>query len=196
MKILNKLFKNKDLSCSDELNILDIENNMFYSLDGYVSLYIKVEPVLFEYLSINDKERIIKNLIKELSGENGIIKIIIMSLPISTTDVDNYLNKIRNDSQNSFKRSMLLKEIEDIDKLSYNGEMIEKQVIIQLFQKLEDGTEEKLQRRGKELTLKLRNAGIFSRILDKKEIIQLFNSFLNMNLKEEYINEIWSDENE
>ena len=95
MKILNKLFKNKDLSCSDELNILDIENNMFYSLDGYVSLYIKVEPVLFEYLSINDKKRIIKNLIKELSGENGIIKIIIMSLPISTTDVDNYLKRNR-----------------------------------------------------------------------------------------------------
>lgn len=196
MKILDKLLKNKSLSCSDELNILDIENNIFYSIDGYVSLYIKVESVLFEYLSIDEKERIIKNLIKELSGENGVIKIIVMSLPISTIDVDNYLNKIRNDSQNSFKRSMLLKEIEDINRLSYKGEMIEKQIIIQLFQKAEDGSEEKLQRRGKELTFKLRNTGIVSSILDKKEIIQLFNSFLNMNLKEECINDIWSDENE
>jgi len=91
---------------------------------------------------------------------------------------------------------MLLKQIDNINKLSYRGEMIEKQVIIQLFQNSIDNVNEKLEKRAKEFVIKLQNAGITSHILNKREILQLFNSFLNMKLKEEHINDIWSDEDE
>ncbi len=196
MNILEKMFGNNTLSCDEELNILDIEDNIFYSLDNKVSIYIKIEPILFEYLSSDEKSIIVKRLTRELAGERDIIKIITMSLPISTVEVDKYLDEKRNSAKNSFKRSMLLKQIDDINKLSYRGEMIEKQVIIQLFQSSVDNVNEKLEKRAKEFVIKLQNAGITSHILNKREILQLFNSFLNMKLKEEHINDVWSDDDE
>lgn len=196
MNILEKIFGNNTLSCDEELNILDIEDDIFYSLDNKASIYIKVEPIPFEYLSSNEKSIVVKRLTRELAGEKDAIKIITMSLPISTVEVDKYLDEKRNNAKNSFKRSMLLKQINDINKLSYRGEMIEKQVIIQLFQNSVDSVNEKLEKRAKEFVIKLQNAGITSHILNKREILQLFNSFLNMKLKEEHINDIWSDEDE
>lgn len=196
MNILEKMFGNNTLSCDEELNILDIEDNIFYSLDNKVSIYIKIEPILFEYLSSDEKSIIVKRLTRELAGERDIIKIITMSLPISTVEVDKYLDEKRNSAKNSFKRSMLLKQIDDINKLSYRGEMIEKQVIIQLFQSSVDNVNEKLEKRAKEFVIKLQNAGITGHILNKREILQLFNSFLNMKLKEEHINDVWSDDDE
>lgn len=196
MNILEKMFGNNTLSCDEELNILDIEDNIFYSLDNKVSIYIKIEPIPFEYLSSDEKSIIVKRLTRELAGERDIIKIITMSLPISTVEVDKYLDEKRNSAKNSFKRSMLLKQIDDINKLSYRGEMIEKQVIIQLFQSSVDNVNEKLEKRAKEFVIKLQNAGITSHILNKREILQLFNSFLNMKLKEEHINDVWSDDDE
>lgn len=196
MNILEKIFGNNTLSCDKELNILDIEDDIFYSLDNKASIYIKVEPIPFEYLSSNEKSIVVKRLTRELAGERDAIKIITMSLPISTVEVDKYLDEKRNSAKNSFKRSMLLKQIDDINKLSYRGEMIEKQVIIQLFQSSVDNVNEKLEKRAKEFVIKLQNAGITSHILNKREILQLFNSFLNMKLKEEHINDVWSDDDE
>lgn len=196
MNILEKIFGNNTLSCDEELNILDIEDDIFYSLDNKASIYIKVEPIPFEYLSSNEKSIVVKRLTRELAGERDAIKIITMSLPISTVEVDKYLDEKRNSAKNSFKRSMLLKQIDDINKLSYRGEMIEKQVIIQLFQNSVDNVNEKLEKRAKEFVIKLQNAGITSHILNKREILQLFNSFLNMKLKEESINDVWSDADE
>ncbi len=196
MNILEKIFGNNTLSCDEELNILDIEDDIFYSLDNKASIYIKVEPIPFEYLSSNEKSIVVKRLTRELAGERDVIKIITMSLPISTAEVDKYLDEKRNSAKSSFKRSMLLKQIDDINKLSYRGEMIEKQVIIQLFQNSVDNVDEKLQKRAKEFVIKLQNAGINSHILNKLEIIKLFNSFLNMSLKEEHINDVWSDYDE
>ncbi len=196
MNILEKMFGNNTLSCDEELNILDIEDNIFHSLDNKASIYIKIEPIPFEYLSSDEKNIIVKRLTRELAGERDIIKIITMSLPISTTEVDKYLDEKRNNAKNSFKRSILPKQINNINKLSYRGEMIEKQVIIQLFQSSVDNVNEKLEKRAKEFVIKLQNAGITSHILDKREILQLFNSFLNMRLKEEYINDVWSDDDE
>lgn len=196
MNILEKIFGNNTLSCDEELNILYIEDDVFYSLDNKASIYIKIEPIPFEYLSSNEKSSVVKRLTRELAGERDIIKIITMSLPISTAEINKYLDEKRNNAKNSFKRSMLLKQIDDINKLSYRGDMIEKQVIIQLFQNNVDNVNDKLEKRAKEFVIKLQNAGITSHILNKREILQLFNSFLNMKLKEEHINDIWSDDNE
>ena len=196
MNILEKIFGNNTLSCDEELNILDIEDDIFYSLDNKASIYIKVEPISFEYLSSNEKSIVVKRLTGELAGERDAIKIITMSLPISTVEVDKYLDEKRNSAKNSFKRSMLLKQIDDINKLSYRGEMIEKQVITQLFQNSVYNVNEKLEKRAKEFVIKLQNAGINCHILNKREILQLFNSFLNMKIKEESINNVWSDDDE
>ena len=110
MKILDKLFKKNNMTCAEELNILDIEDNIFYSLDGYISTYIKIAPIPFEYLNKTEKKRIIDKLNTKLAGEREILKIIVMSLPISTKEINEYLNNKRNNTKNAFKRSLLNKE--------------------------------------------------------------------------------------
>ena len=93
MKILDNILNKKQISCNDELNILDIDDNICYFLDGYKSLYIKVTPIAFEYLSIEEKKRIINKVINELAGESETIKIITMSLPISTKEINDFFLK-------------------------------------------------------------------------------------------------------
>ncbi len=194
MKFLNNRLNKRNITCNEELNILDIDNNIFYSLDGYISIYIKVTPIAFEYLSNLEKQRIIKRLVNELAGEKEVIKILVMSLPISTKEISDFLNTKRNQTKNVFKRNKLLEQVEEINRISYKGEMIEKQIIIQLFQKCENNEIEALEKRGKEFVLKLQNTGLSSYILDKHEILQFFNSFLNMQFKNERFNNVWSDE--
>lgn len=193
MGILNKFIKT-NMTCDEELNIFDIDDNVFYSLDGYLSIYIKVTPIPFEYLSNSEKSRMIKRLNMELAGERGVIKIIVMSLPVSTKKISDYLTDKRNSVRNAFKRRFLLREIEDINRLSYKGEMIEKQVVIQLFQKEGDNAEQDLKKRGKEFMLRLKNAGISSEMLDNREILQFFNSFLNLRFSNNNFDNVWSDE--
>lgn len=194
MKFLNNRLNKRNITCNEELNILDIDNNIFYSLDGYISIYIKVTPIAFEYLSNLEKQRIIKRLVNELAGEKEVIKILVMSLPISTKEISDFLNTKRNQTKNVFKRNKLLEQVEEINRISYKGEMIEKQIIIQLFKKYENNEIEALEKRGKEFVLKLQNTGLSSYILDKHEILQFFNSFLNMQFKNERFNNVWSDE--
>ena len=194
MKFLNNRLNKRNITCNEELNILDIDNNIFYSLDGYISIYIKVTPIAFEYLSNLEKQRIIKRLVNELAGEKEVIKILVMSLPISTKEISDFLNTKRNQTKNVFKRNKLLEQVEEINRISYKGEMIEKQIIIQLFQKCENNEIEALEKRGKEFVSKLQNTGLSSYILDKHEILQFFNSFLNMQFKNERFNNVWSDE--
>ena len=158
MKILDNILKKKEISCFDELNILDIEDNICYFADGYISVYIRIKPIAFDYLSINEKVQIINKFKTEFSGNNEIIKIITMSLPISTKEINEFLNDKRNKTNNSFKRSKLLSQIEEINKLGYKGEMIEKQIIMQIFRKYENGSEKELLNKANEYVLKLQNA--------------------------------------
>lgn len=194
MNIIDKILNKNKITCNEELNILDVDDNIFYSLDGYISLYIKVTPIPFEYLNKIEKQRIIKKLINELAGEREIIKIIVMSLPVSTKEIVNFLNIKRSKTKNSFKRSKLLQQSEEIDRLIYKENIIEKQIFIQLFQKVGNNSLETLEKRGKEFVIKLQNAGLSSYILDKHDILQFFNSFLNMKFRKEEFNNVWSDE--
>ena len=196
MKKLTDFFNKRKITCEEELNILDIEDNIFFSLDNTISIYLKVEAIPFEYLDIKQKQEIIKRFIMELAGEKEIIKIIVMSLPVSL-EVNKYLNDKRHLTKNSFKRNMISKQIEEIKELRDKGEMLEKKIFIQIFKNNNDNYAiEELNKRANELSLKLKNVGFNNTIMNRYEILQFFNSFLNLRFKNENINNIWSDESE
>ena len=196
MKKLTDFFNKRKITCEEELNILDIEDNIFFSLDNTISIYLKVEAIPFEYLDIKQKQEIVKRFIMELAGEKEIIKIIVMSLPVSL-EVNKYLNDKRHLTKNSFKRNMISKQIEEIKELRDKGEMLEKKIFIQIFKNNNDNYAiEELNKRANELSLKLKNVGFNNTIMNRKEILQFFNSFLNLRFKNENINNIWSDESE
>ena len=196
MKKLTDFFNKRKIKCEEELNILDIEDNIFFSLDNTISIYLKVEAIPFEYLDIKQKQEIVKRFIMELAGEKEIIKIIVMSLPVSL-EVNKYLNDKRHLTKNSFKRNMISKQIEEIKELRDKGEMLEKKIFIQIFKNNNDNYAiEELNKRANELSLKLKNVGFNNTIMNRYEILQFFNSFLNLRFKNENINNIWSDESE
>ena len=196
MKKLTDLFNKRKITCEEELNMLDIEDNIFFSLDNTISIYLKVEAIPFEYLDIKQKQEIVKRFIMELAGEKEIIKIIVMSLPVSL-EVNKYLNDKRHLTKNSFKRNMISKQIEEIKELRDKGEMLEKKIFIQIFKNNNDNYAiEELNKRANELSLKLKNVGFNNTIMNRYEILQFFNSFLNLRFKNENINNIWSDESE
>ena len=182
------------MTCADELNIVDIEDNICYFADGYISMYIRVIPIAFEYLSLEEKKQIIEGFKNEFAGEQEVIKIITMSLPVSTKEISSFLCQKRNNTNNAFRRTKLISQINEIDKLTSNEELVEKQIIIQLFKKYDNNAVKDLNKRAREYVLKFKNIGIESYILDNKGILQLFNSFLNMKFKKENLNSAWGDD--
>ena len=95
-----------------------------------------------------------------------------------------------------------MKHLIDIKELSIKelrdkGEMLEKKIFIQIFKNNNDNYAiEELNKRANELSLKLKNVGFNNTIMNRYEILQFFNSFLNLRFKNENINNIWSDESE
>jgi len=65
--------------------------------------------------------------------------------------------------------------------LSLNGEIVERQSFLMINSKLEDNCEKDLLKRCLDLSVKFDRAGIKTEILDEPSLIQLCNSFLNMN---------------
>ena len=69
----------------------------------------------------------------------------------------------------------------ELQNLSLNGEIIERQSFLMIHSKRVDNCEKNLLKRLNELSNKFERCGIKNEILDEYALIQLCNSFLNIN---------------
>ena len=183
IKILKKLSskKEKDTTCNEEVGIIDIRNNYIYTRDDIVISGLKIYSINTQLLTEREKHNLINELSAELSSEQGEMKYFNIARAVDISPLQEYLTEIINTTENAIQKRLLKTHLKEVQRLSLNGEIVERQSFLMINARHNDDAEKDLLKRCLDLSNKFERCGIKTEILDEPSLIQLCNSFLNMN---------------
>ena len=173
--------KEKQRSCNDEINILDIKNNAIYTRDNYVIMALKLNSINIQLFSKRELTQKVKEITSELSSDLRELKFLSISRPVDVTELVEKLREILSKSDIQKQKNLLKQNIKETIRLTITGEVVERQNFITIFEKNSDTAEKELLKRAMDLVNKFGNCGIKVDILNEQELIQLCNSTLNIN---------------
>ena len=173
--------KEKEISCNDKINILDIRNNTIYTKDNDIVMAIKIHSINIQLFSEKELENKVKDLTIELTKDLKEIKFLSISRPVDVTAVINNLTNILNDSQNEKQKILLKNNIRETRRLTVSGDVVERQNFITMYNNYSDIAGKELLKMVMDLADKFNNCGIKAEILKEQELLQLCNSVLNIN---------------
>lgn len=171
----------KQRSCNDEINILDIKNNAIYTRDNYVIMALKLNSINIQLFSKRELTQKVKEITSELSSDLSELKFLSISRPVDVTELVEKLREILSKSDIQKQKNLLKQNIKETIRLTITGEVVERQNFITIFEKNSDTAEKELLKRAMDLVNKFGNCGIKVDILNEQELIQLCNSTLNIN---------------
>ena len=171
----------KQRSCNDEINILDIKNNAIYTRDNYVIMALKLNSINIQLFSKKELTQKVKEITSELSSDLRELKFLSISRPVDVTELVEKLREILSKSDIQKQKNLLKQNIKETIRLTITGEVVERQNFITIFEKNSDTAEKELLKRAMDLVNKFGNCGIKVDILNEQELIQLCNSTLNIN---------------
>lgn len=181
-KWIKDLFKKKEnKDCNEEIGILDIRNNFIYTDNDYVISGLKIHSINTQLLSKAESKSLIRDLSAEVSSEKEEMKYFTISRTVDITSLQEEIKQKIEDSDNVIRKNLLKNHLRELQNLSLNGEIIERQSFLMIHSKRVDNCEKNLLKRLNELSNKFERCGIKNEILDEYALIQLCNSFLNIN---------------
>ena len=173
--------KEKEISCNDKINILDIRNNTIYTKDKDIVMAIKIHSINIQLFSEKELENKVKDLTIELTKDLKEIKFLSISRPVDVTAVINNLTNILTDSQNEKQKILLKNNIRETRRLTVSGDVVERQNFVTMYNNYSDIAGKELLKMVMDLADKFNNCGIKAEILREQELLQLCNSVLNIN---------------
>jgi len=177
-KLLNK---EKDKTCNDEINILDIKNNIIYTKDDYIIMALKIHSINMQLFSKRELEQKVKEITTSLAGDLKELKFFSISRPVDISKLVEKLRDVLNYTDTQKQKNLLKQNIKETVRLTVTGEVVERQNFITIFLPNTDIAEKELQKQAMDLVNKFNSCGINVDILSEQELIQLCNSTLNIN---------------
>ena len=114
-------------------------------------------------------------------SEQEDIKYFNIARAVDISPLQEYLSEIIGTTDNAIQKRLLKTHLKEVQRMSLNGEIVERQSFIMINSKRTDNCEKDLLKRCMELSNKFERCDIKAEILDEASLIQLCNSFLNMN---------------
>lgn len=173
--------KPKQISCNEEINILDIRNNVIYTKDNNLIMALKIHSINMQLFSRRELNQKVKEITNELAGDLQELKFFSISRPVDVTGLIDSLRETLNDSDIQKQKNLLKQNIKETVRLTVTGDVVERQNFITISTKNTDIAEKELQKQAMDLSNKFSNCGIRTEILNEQELIQLCNSTLNIN---------------
>lgn len=173
--------KEKQKSCNEEINILDIKNNVIYTRDNYVIMALKLNAINIQLFSKRELNQKVKEITSELASDLKELKFLSISRPVDVTDLVEKLRGILSKSESQKQKNLLKQNIRETIRLTITGDVVERQNFITIFDKNSDMVEKELLKRAMDMVNNFGNCGIKVDILNEQELIQLCNSTLNIN---------------
>lgn len=173
--------KPKQISCNEEINILDIRNNVIYTKDNNLIMALKIYSINMQLFSRRELNQKVKEITNELAGDLQELKFFSISRPVDVTGIIDSLRETLNDSDIQKQKNLLKQNIKETVRLTVTGDVVERQNFITISTKNTDIAEKELQKQAMDLSNKFSNCGIRTEILNEQELIQLCNSTLNIN---------------
>lgn len=184
-KIIDFLYfwkkKDKELTCNEEIGIIDIKNNFIYTKENSIIAGIKIYAINTQLYNDKEKENLIKELSAELSSEQEEMKYFNIARAVDISPLQEYLTDIIDTTDNVIQKKLLRTHLKEVQEMSLNGEIVERQSFILINKPISDTCEKDILKRCMELRDKFERCDIQAEILDEPSLIQLCNSFLNIN---------------
>ena len=177
--------KEKDITTStaaQEINILDIKNNLIYTRDNLIIAILKINSPNMQLFSKKELINKIKDITSELSTETKEFKMTSIARPVDVGSLIDFLRNILNNSTDSIQKRLLRENIRETLNLTLIGDAVERQNLLIISEVLTDNAEQEIQKRARELVQKFDNCGMKLEILNDQYLIQVCNSFTNMNV--------------
>lgn len=124
----------------------------------------------------------IKDITSELSTETKEFKMTSIARPVDVGSLIDFLRNILNNSTDSIQKRLLRENIRETLNLTLIGDAVERQNLLIISEVLTDNAEQEIQKRARELVQKFDNCGMKLEILNDQYLIQVCNSFTNMNV--------------
>ena len=179
-KFLSLPKNSKEKTCNDEINVKDIRNNFLYTNDNKIICYLKIHPLNLYLLSNKEKKSIKNQLAAELSSETKPMKFFSIARPVEVTSVVDELRNMQEDCLNQVQKKLLRQHLNDLLKLTFTGDRVERQLYLIIWQDVDDYAEKDLLKRAMDLSNKFNTCSIKTEILSEQQIIQLCSSFTNI----------------
>lgn len=166
-------------TANEFINVRDIRGNFLYGKDGMVFCYLKIHPVSLDLLSTAEKVKKIKTFSSEFSSERKEFKFFSISRPVDISNLTNSLTGTMMNASDPTQKDLLRQEVKEISGFALNGEVIERQFFMVLWESASEDAEGELLKRLVELESKFRNCEITVELADQSMMIQLCNLFTN-----------------
>lgn len=180
------LFKKKEntttLTAQQDINILDIKNNLIYTRDNLVIAILKINSLNMQLFSKKELVNKVKDITTELSTETKEFKLTSIARPVDVGSLIDYLRNILNNSTDSIQKRILRENIRETLNLSLVGDAVERQNLFIISEFLSDTAEKDIQKRAREIVQKFDNCGMKLEILNDQYLVQICNSFTNINV--------------
>lgn len=172
----------KTLTAMQDINILDIKNNLIYTRDNLVIAILKINSLNMQLFSKKELVNKVKDITTELSTETKEFKLTSIARPVDVSTLIDYLRNILNNSTDSIQKRLLRENIRETLNLSLVGDAVERQNLFIIAEELTDTAEKDILKRAREIMQKFDNCGMKLEILNDQNLIQICNSFTNINI--------------
>ena len=108
------------------------------------------------------------------------MKFFSIARPVEVTSVVDELRNMQEDCLNQVQKKLLRQHLNDLLKLTFTGDRVERQLYLIIWQDVDDYAEKDLLKRAMDLSNKFNTCSIKTEILSEQQIIQLCSSFTNI----------------
>lgn len=171
------LIKNKDKTLNEFLNIKDIKENYLYTLDNQIINFIKIYPINTELFSEEELENKMDSMSIEFSDEQYPYTFFVIPRKVDITDYIKEQEELKKTIQDETSIKIVEKRIIATHELVADKNIIENEFYLCIWNDFAEDVKEKLNKRAKVWTQRLKNCGFESEILEKTQIILLVKSF-------------------
>lgn len=166
-------------TANEFVNVKDIKDRYLYTRDGYIIMYIKINPISIDLLSEREKKLLCKTLTAELSSEQKSYKFLAVSRPVDISPLINEYTGIISNSSDQKQKDLLRNEMLVMSNYALSGEVVERQFYIMFWEKYEEDIEREISKRCYEFKSKLESGNIQCEILKQQDIVRLCNLINN-----------------
>lgn len=178
LKLTNRfLKKEEEQSLNEFLNVKNIKEKFFYTLDGQVIQFIKVEPINIELLTDDELESKMNFSSIEFSEEQHPYKILVIPRAVDISEHIEEQEELKRKINDDVGIEIINNRIISTTEIVENKNIIENEFYIMIYDSYKDNIENELMKRANNWINRLKNCGYRSDLLYEREIILLIKSF-------------------
>ena len=166
------------ITANEFVNVKDIKGKYLYTRDNLILCYLKINPISIDLFSKGEKQQLIKQLTANMSGIQHPFKFLAVSRPVDITPLISELSAALATSDPK-QKELLKQEILEMTTFALSGEVVERQFYIVLWENADEGAENDLLVKAKDMAGNFCDCGIGCEILEQQDIVRLCNLINN-----------------